>query len=90
MDLLELGSFLAMLYSAIVVFYLAKKFSVRRSFAYLSIILATMLLLHSIHHLGGFVGNAFLEGVFAFASAVMAVFLGVAYSYVKHKQDGLA
>ncbi len=84
MDLLDLGSFLSILYASIIPYFLAYKlFPSKRSFAYLSTILGTMLLIHSIHHLGEFMGNAFLEDVFGLASAVMAVFLGITYSYLR-------
>ncbi len=84
--MLELGSFLSMLYASVIPYYMANKlFPRNRSFAYLSTILGTMLLIHSLHHLGGFMANTFLEDVFGLASALVAVLLGVAYSYLKRR-----
>lgn len=83
---LELANFLAMIYASAIPYYIAYKVPPeRRSFAYLSIVFGLMLTSHSIHHFGGFFENDLIQDAFGLASAVLAVALGLVYSYIKRK-----
>jgi len=86
LDVLEFGSFLSILYASIIPYYIAYKvLPEKRNFAYLSVILGAMLSIHSLHHLGGFIGVRFVKDVFGLISAILAVVVGLTYSYLKHR-----
>ena len=84
MDFVELGSFVAMLFSSIILYFLAHKFlSESKNLAYLSAILGTTLMIHGLNHLAEFFGYGVAADVTELLSAAMAVAFGIAYSYFK-------
>jgi len=86
LNLLELGNFLSILYASFIPYYIAYRvLPEKKSFAYLSIILGAMLSVHSLHHIGAFIGVRFVEDVFGLTSAVLAVIVGLTYSYLKYR-----
>ena len=82
-DLLELGSFLLMLYSAGIALYVTRRAArVGLPLLLLPLLLSLMILFHSVHHLFAFLGDPTLEQAFEFAASVSALALGLTYSYV--------
>lgn len=84
MDLLQLGSFLLMIYTSLIALYIAYKIrNIRRKSSYLAIIFSVMLLTHSVYHFGGAIQNTFLISIFGFSSASIALFFSVAYYFLR-------
>lgn len=79
-DILELGSFILMVYSAAIAFAVARK-AVRFGGKVLamSILLGVMLLSHGVHHAFAYFGFGDLEAVFEFLAALFALSLAVMY-----------
>ena len=73
-----------MVYASTIPYYLAYKFlPEKKGFAYMSIILGTMLMIHGIHHFGEFIDNELVDDFFGLTSAILALVLGVVYSYLR-------
>ncbi|MBI2184951.1 MAG: hypothetical protein HYU39_08345 [Thaumarchaeota archaeon] len=86
MNLLELASFIATAYAALIPYYITYRvLPENRSLAYLSFVLGLMLSTHSIHHLGGFVENHLAEDIFGLVSAIAAVLLGLVYLRLRRR-----
>ena len=84
MDLLHLGSFILMLYSSIIAFYIVFRiYNIRKNTAYLALIFGLMLLTHSFYHLGGALQNILAITVFGFSSAALAFIFSLAYSILR-------
>jgi len=81
-DILEFGSFLAMLYaSALAVWIAAKASGLRRAYAGLMGLLAMMLGLHASHHLFTLIRYESLDVAFELCSAISALIFVSAYVY---------
>ena len=82
-DLLELGSFLLMLYAAGIAIYVTQK-ARRLGFplVLLPLLLSSMTLLHGVHHLFAFLGISILEQIFELAASVSALALALTYTHV--------
>lgn len=82
-DILELGSFLLMLYAGAIALYVARRASrVGLPLFLLSFLLSLMILLHGFHHLFAFLQNSTTEQFFEFGASVSALALAVVYAYV--------
>lgn len=82
-DILELASFLLMLYAGAIALYVARRASrVSLHLFLLSLLLSLMILLHGFHHLFAFLQNSNIEQLFEFGASVSALALAVAYGYV--------
>ena len=82
LDILELGSFLAMLYSSsLAIWLMAKALRLRSTYAVLMALLALMLGLHALHHLFTLLGYETLDVGFEFLSAIFALVLVSVYVY---------
>ncbi len=82
-DLFELASFLLMLYTASIAFYIAKRATlVGLRYLCLSLLLSFMILFHGVHHLFAFLQYPAAEQVFEFGASILALALALTYSYV--------
>lgn len=82
-DILELASFLLMLYAGAIALYVARRASrVGLSLFFLSLLLSLMILLHGFHHLFAFLQNSMMEQLLDFGASVFALALAVAYAIV--------
>lgn len=82
LDIFELGSFLAMLYSSgLAIWLVAKAYRLRSTYAVLMALLASMLGLHALHHLFTLLGYETLDVGFEFSSAIFALILVSVYVY---------
>ena len=82
-DLLELGSFLLMLYAGGITLYVARKAArIGLPLLLLPLLLSLMILLHGVHHLFAFLEISILEEAFELAASVSAFALAVTYAYV--------
>ncbi len=82
-DPLDLGSFLLMMYSAMIALYVTRRAArVGMPLFVLPLLLSSMILLHGMHHFFAFFGNSILEQYFDFAASVSAFVLALAYTYV--------
>jgi NhaP-type Na+/H+ or K+/H+ antiporter len=82
-DILELGSFLLMLYAGVIALYVARRASrVSLHLFLLSLLLSMMILLHGFHHLFAFLQNSMLEQLFDFGASLSALALALAYAYI--------
>jgi hypothetical protein len=81
--LLELGSFLLMLYSVLIALYVTRRAArVGLPLLILSLLLSLMILFHGIHHLFAFLEESVLEQAFEFGASVFALALALAYAYI--------
>ena len=81
--LLELGSFLLMLYAAGITLYVTRRaVRVGLPLLLLPLLLSLMILFHGVHHLFAFLGDPMLEQALEFAASVSALALALTYSYV--------
>lgn len=82
-DLFQLGSFILMIYTAGIAFYVSWR-AVRVGLPYLllALFLSLMILFHGIHHLFAFVDNPILEQDFEFGASLFALALALVYVYV--------
>lgn len=84
MDFVELGSFVVLVYSSAILYYMAYKFlNETKSLAYLTALLGTTLMVHGVNHLGESLGYGMVGDVSELVSAILAVAFGIAYSYLK-------
>ena len=82
LDILELGSFLAMFYSSgLAIWLMAKALRLRSTYAVLMALLASMLGLHGLHHLFTLLGYETLDVGFEFLSGSFALILVSVYVY---------
>ncbi|HKM49817.1 MAG TPA: hypothetical protein VJZ75_01415 [Candidatus Bathyarchaeia archaeon] len=82
-DPLDLASFILMMYASGIALYVARKaMRISLPLVILSLLLATMILFHGMHHLMGFLGYQILEEEFELASATSALALALVYAYV--------
>jgi len=86
-DPLDLASFILMMYAGGIALYVTRKATrVDLPLVILSLLLATMILFHGMHHLMGFLGYQILEEEFELASATSALALALVYTYVWRSQ----
>ncbi len=82
-DLLELGSFFLMLYSALIAIYVTRRAArVGMPLLILPLLLSLMVLSHGIHHLFGYLENSALEQIFEFGASFFSLALALAYAYM--------
>ncbi|MGA3404668.1 MAG: hypothetical protein ABSD49_02920 [Candidatus Bathyarchaeia archaeon] len=86
-DLFELASFLLMLYTAGIAFYITKRATrVGLPYLCLSLLLSLMILFHGIHHLFTFLQYPFMQDLFEFCASALALILALDYAYVWRRQ----